>query len=91
LLGGALVVVVKLPSLLADQAGGQREFDVDAATVGEALRGLPVSDLLLDERGDLRPLVNVYVDGEDARRADGLETAVRDAREVRVVAAVAGG
>ena len=85
------MVVVKLPSLLADQAGGQREFDVDAATIGEALRGLPVSDLLLDERGDLRPLVNVYVDGEDARRADGLETAVRDAREVRVVAAVAGG
>jgi sulfur-carrier protein len=85
------VVLVKLPSLLAEQAGGQREFDVDAATVGEALRALPISDLLLDERGELRRLVNVYVDGEDARRADGLETSLGDAREVRVIAAVAGG
>jgi molybdopterin synthase sulfur carrier subunit len=85
------VVVVKLPSLLAEQAGGQREFEVDAATVGEALHSLPVSDLLLDERGELRQLVNVYVDGEDARRADGLETPLADAQEVRVIAAVAGG
>ena len=71
---GRRVVVVLLPSLLAAQAGGQREFEVEAATVGEALRALPVADLLLDERGELRRLVNVYVDGEDARRADGLET-----------------
>lgn len=85
------MVVVKLPSMLAEQADGQREFEVEAATVGEALGTLPISDLLLDERGELRPLVNVYVDGEDARRADGLETPLADAREVRVIAAVAGG
>ena len=85
------MAVVRLPSLLAEQAGGTREFDVEAATVGEALRALPVADLLLDERGALRTLVNVYVDGEDARRADGLETALDGASEVRVIAAVAGG
>jgi molybdopterin synthase sulfur carrier subunit len=85
------VVVVKLPSLMAEQAGGQREFEVRAATVGEALRALPIADFLLDERGELRRLVNVYVDGEDARRTDGLETPVADAREIRVIAAVAGG
>jgi sulfur-carrier protein len=85
------VVVVRLPSLLAEQAGGQGTFELEAATVGEALRALPVSDLLLDERGELRRLVNVYVDGEDARRADGLDTPLDDAREVRVIAAVAGG
>jgi molybdopterin synthase sulfur carrier subunit len=85
------VVVVKLPSLLAEQAGGRREFEVDAPTVGEALRALPVSDLLLDERGELRQLVNVYVDGEDARRAAGLETPLAAAREIRVIAAIAGG
>jgi molybdopterin synthase sulfur carrier subunit len=85
------VVLVRLPSLLAEQAGGQGAFDVEAATVGEALRALPVSDLLLDEHGELRRLVNVYVDGEDARRVDGLETPLDDAREVRVIAAVAGG
>lgn len=85
------MVVVKIPSLLADQAGGQGTFQVEAATVGDALRGLPVADLLLDEQGELRRLVNVYVDGEDARRADGLSTPLDGAEEVRVIAAVAGG
>jgi sulfur-carrier protein len=85
------VVLVRLPSLLAAQAGGQGQFEVEAATVGDALRGLPVADLLLDERGELRQLVNVYVDGEDARRLDGLDTAVAEAKEIRVIAAVAGG
>jgi sulfur-carrier protein len=85
------VVVVKLPSLLADQVGGQREFEVEATTVAEALRVLPVSDLLLDERGELRRLVNVYVDGDDCRDAAGLETPLDGATEVRVIAAVAGG
>jgi sulfur-carrier protein len=85
------VVLVLIPSLLAAQAGGQGGFEVEAATVGEALRALPVADLLLDERGELRRLVNVYVDGEDARRQDGLETPLEGAAEVRVIAAVAGG
>jgi molybdopterin synthase sulfur carrier subunit len=85
------VVVVHVPSLLADQAGGQGRFEVDAATVGDALRALPVADLLLDERGELRGLVNVYIDGEDARRAQGLQTPLDGVREVRVIAAVAGG
>ena len=85
------MVVVKLPSLMAQQAGGRREFEVEAATVGDALRALPISDFLLDERGELRRLVNVYVDGEDARRADGLDTSVAESTEIRVIAAVAGG
>lgn len=85
------MVVVLLPSLLAAQAGGQGRLEVEAATVGEALRQLPVADLLLDEAGELRRLVNVYVDGEDARRQDGLETSIEGANEVRVIAAVAGG
>ena len=85
------MVVVLLPSLLAVQAGGQGRFEVEGATVGEALRQLPVADLLLDETGELRRLVNVYVDGEDARRLGGLETSIEDANEIRVIAAVAGG
>jgi sulfur-carrier protein len=85
------VVLVQLPSLLAEQAGGQGRFELEAATVGDALRSLPVADLLLDERGELRPLVNVYVDGEDARRAQGLDTPLDSVEEVRVIAAIAGG
>lgn len=85
------MVVVLLPAILAAQAGGKKRFELDAATVGDALHALPVADLLFDERGDLRPLVNVYVDGRDARWDGGLECSLQDARELRVVGAVAGG
>ena len=85
------MVTVRLPNLLADQAAGQKEFEVDAPTVREALQALPVRDLLFDERGDLRPLVNVYVDREDVRAGDGVETSLTGGETIRVVAAIAGG
>ena len=84
-------MTVLLPGLLADQAGGQKEFELDAPTVGAALRALPVRDLLFDERDQLRPLVNVYVEGVDARERGGLDGELRDGETIRVVAAVAGG
>ena len=83
------MAVVLLPSLLATEACGQARFEVEAETVEAALRALPVSDLLFDERGRLRSLVNVYVDGIDVRDRGGLESPA--AGEIRVVAAVAGG
>jgi molybdopterin converting factor small subunit len=85
------VAVVLLPSLLATEAGGQNRYEVDAPTVGAALRALPIRNLLFDEHDELRPLVNVYVDGEDVRTRSGLETEIRGDEEVRVVAAIAGG
>jgi sulfur-carrier protein len=85
------VVVVLLPSLLASEAGGHDRFELDVPTVGDALRALPVAGLVLDERGELRLLVNVYVDGVDARDRDGLATRVDGSEEIRLVAAIAGG
>ena len=85
------MVLVVVPSLLAAQADGQGRFEVGAATVEHALRQLPVADLLFDERGELRRLVNVYVDGKDTRMFDGMHTPVEEAQEIRVIAAVAGG
>jgi len=82
------VAVVLLPGLLATEAGGRKEFDLDAGTVGDALRALPVRDLLLDEAGEVRPLVNVFVDGQ---RAHDLEAPVTAASQIRIVAAIAGG
>jgi len=78
-------------AILADQAGGRTRFDVEAETVGDALRALPAADLLLDERGELRPLAWVDVDGTDARDHGGLACPWAIAREVRIVGAVAGG
>jgi molybdopterin converting factor small subunit len=82
------VVVVLIPSLLAREAGGQGRFEVEASTPREALLELPVRDLLFDERGELRPLVNVYV---NRTQVDGLDEAVHTDDEIRLVAAVAGG
>jgi molybdopterin converting factor small subunit len=85
------VTVVLLPATLAAEAGGQKRFEVEAETVGEALRALPIRDLLFDEADELRRLVNVYVDGVDARAGDGLATRLEPGAEVRIVGAVAGG
>jgi molybdopterin converting factor small subunit len=80
------MALVRLPAILAVEAGGQASFETDAATLRDALVALPVADLLFDAGGALRPLVNVYVDGDDA-----LDAPLAPAAEVRVVAAVAGG
>jgi molybdopterin converting factor small subunit len=83
------VGVILLPALLAAEAGGRSRFESEAPTVEAALRALPVADLIFDERGELRSLVNVYVDGADVRDRGGLRAPPGD--EIRVVAAVAGG
>ena len=82
------MAVVLVPGLLATEAGGQKQFEVDAATVAEALAALPVADLVLDERGEVRSLVHVYVDGE---RAHDLTAPVGATSKIRIVAAIAGG
>jgi sulfur-carrier protein len=85
------VAVVLLPSLLATEAGGRQRFELDAGTVEEALRSLPIANLIFDERGELRRLVNVYVDGVDVRERGGIEAPLTGDETLRLVGAVAGG
>ena len=85
------MVRVVVPSVLATQAEGRARFDIEAETVRDALRALPVSDLLFNERGELRQHLNVYVDGTDMRDSGGLACPLAGAREVRVIAMVSGG
>jgi molybdopterin converting factor small subunit len=66
------------------------------ATVGEVLESVyaehgELRERIADEQGGVRRFVNVYVDGEDMRFLDGLQTPVRDGAEVQVLPAVAGG
>jgi molybdopterin converting factor small subunit len=77
--------------MLAAQADGQRRFKVDAETVGDALRTLPVADLLFNERGEWNQFLNVYVDGTDVRERGGLACPLAGVREVRIVAMLSGG
>jgi molybdopterin converting factor small subunit len=82
------VAHIRLPAILAREAGGRSRWETDAPTIAAALRELPIADLLF--AGDeLRPLVNVYVDGEDARAA--LDAPLAPHSTVVVIAAVAGG
>jgi molybdopterin converting factor small subunit len=85
------VIDVVVPTVLAAQAEGRKRFDVEAETVGDALRALPVADLLFNERGEVVQHLNVYVDGIDVRDRGGLESPIGNAREIRVVAMVSGG
>jgi sulfur-carrier protein len=87
---------VKLPTQLREAAGGQSAVSVQGSTVGEVLAGLfdahgELRDRLSDGDGGLRRFVNVYVDGEDIRFGDGLETPVDERQEVQILPAVAGG
>ena len=82
------MAVVLLPSLLAAEAGGQKRFELDAETARDALRSLPIANLIFDEQGERRPLVNVFVDGAELR---DLDTPLATDAEVRIVAAIAGG
>ena len=82
------MATVLLPGLLAAQAGGESRFEVQDGTLGGALRELPVADLLLDEHGALRPLVNVYIGRE---RVTDLGAALAPGATVGIVAAIAGG
>jgi hypothetical protein len=82
------VAVVLLPGLLATEAGGRKRFELEADTIAAALRALPVADLILDEHGEVRPLVHVYLDGERAR---DVSVAVTAKSRILIVAAIAGG
>ena len=89
--------VFVIPGALQAQAGGRAEVRLDghAATVGAALsllwRECPgLRDRVLTERHEIRPHVNVFVDGTNVRHA-GLASPVRDNAEIIIVPAVSGG
>jgi hypothetical protein len=87
------VAHVTVPSMLAAQAHGQRRFEVkgEAETIGDAVRALPVADLLFNERGEWNRYLNLYVDGADARDRGGLACPLAGVRELRIVGILAGG
>ncbi len=89
------MTLVRVPPVLRAEAGGVREIEAAGSTVRELLEDLASRIPALGSRvyrdGEIRPFVNVYVDGEDVRTQDGLETQVRDASTVILLPAMAGG
>jgi sulfur-carrier protein len=90
------VPTIKIPPVLRPQTGGESEVSVDGSTVGEALRRLAsehpdTERQLFGADGDLNRYVNVYLNDEDVRVLDGLETTVSSADTVVILPAMAGG
>ncbi len=89
-------VSVRIPAALHPFTGGERELTVEAASVGEALfavgrRHEALLPRILTRGGRLRPYVNVFLDDQDIRSLDGLDTPLAGHRTLIVMPSVAGG
>ena len=87
--------VVRIPPTLREETGGERQVLADGATVRELLDDLaekfPRLGARIFDNGSVAPFVNVYVDNEDVRMRDGLDTPVDDGSTVILLPAMAGG
>jgi sulfur-carrier protein len=90
------MATVRIPPVLRPKTGGSSEVEAAGGNVGEVLRALTdahpeTSGQLFDAEGELNRYVNVYLNDEDVRVLDGLETAVQDSDSVVILPAMAGG
>ncbi|WP_309492465.1 ubiquitin-like small modifier protein 1 [Candidatus Hecatella orcuttiae] len=90
-------VKISFPSVFTALTRGEREVEVSASSLREALSqlveryGEKFKDRVFDQAGNLRRLLNIYVNGKNIRHLQGLETALKDGDEVSVLPAVSGG
>jgi molybdopterin synthase sulfur carrier subunit len=89
-------VSVRIPTTLRPLSGGQSEVSLEGSDVRSVIANLDgahpgFADRLLDDEGNLRRFVNVFVADDDIRFLDGLDTPVPDGAEVAIIPAVAGG
>ncbi len=88
-------VKVHIPTAMRQHAEGQAIVEVSAATVKEALDSLgakyPNITGRLFENGQVRRFVNIYLNDEDIRYLDSLQTAIKEGDELSIIPAVAGG
>jgi molybdopterin synthase sulfur carrier subunit len=88
--------IVKVPPVLRNATGGAKEVEADGTSVGEVLRAVATEHpdterQLFSEDGQLNRYVNVYLNDEDVRVLDGLETPVSENDTVVILPAMAGG
>lgn len=89
-------VTVRIPTPLRRMTGGADKVELDVADLSQMIDRLEsdypgFKERLLDEEGELRYFVNIYVNGEDIRFDDGLRTSIKSGDEISIVPAVAGG
>ena len=89
-------VTVRIPTPLRRMTNGQDKVEMPESTLSTMIEDLESSypgfkERLIDENGELRYFVNIYLNGEDVRFLDGLDTAANAGDEISIVPAVAGG
>jgi molybdopterin synthase sulfur carrier subunit len=89
-------VSVRIPTILRTYTGGESEVTAEGADLGAVLEDLEANHpgiraRILDDGGEIRRFVNVYVGNEDVRFLDGLGTATPDGTQLSIIPAVAGG
>jgi molybdopterin synthase sulfur carrier subunit len=89
-------VSVRIPTILRTYTGGESEVSADGATLAAVLDDLEanytgIRARVLDDAGDIRRFVNVYVGNDDVRFLEGLGTATPDGTQLSIIPAVAGG
>jgi sulfur-carrier protein len=90
------VSVIKIPPVLRGSVGGEKEVQASGENVREVLRTLasqhPATESqLFSEDGELNRYVNVYLNDEDVRVLQGLDTSVSDSDTIVILPAMAGG
>ena len=89
-------VLVRIPTPLRRMTNGLDKVEMEESSLADMIENLESSypgfkERLLDENGDLRYFVNIYLNGEDVRFLKGLDTPTSSGDEVSIVPAVAGG
>ncbi|MBI1736784.1 MAG: MoaD/ThiS family protein [Candidatus Rokubacteria bacterium] len=91
-----MALIVRIPTPLRSITKGNAEVQAQGVSVGELVEDLErqypgIRERLLDEAGELRRFINVYVNEEDIRFLEGKKTALKDGDQVSIVPAIAGG
>jgi len=91
-----MAIKVRIPTPLRKLTNNEELVEVDASSVGEAINELQsrypgIQERLVDESGEIRRFVNVYVNEEDIRFLQNKETALEDNDEISIIPAIAGG
>ena len=89
-------VSVRIPTILRTYTGGESEVKAEGETLADVLDDLEnnytgIRARILDDGGEIRRFVNVYVGNDDVRFLDGLATATPDGAQLSIIPAVAGG
>jgi len=91
-----MAVIVRIPTPLRKLTNGQGELNISASNVKDLIEALEknypgMKGRLCDETGNVRKFINIFINEEDIRFKQNLQTAVKDGDDISIVPAIAGG